>query len=183
MQPFKITWIGTILGLMFVIMPSVAKANDPDICFMVTSSGKKISLGEMCKVKQSAETVKQPTVLRIPIKRRAAKTPIIDVRFNGNQVFEMVFDTGASGILITQQMSNVLKLKAGEKIKASIADGSLTLPGLKTRGFLRFHNLNILFAQVPRLSTFAQKCVLIPPVALIGETPRPHWLIFWAFSC
>ena len=125
MQPFKITWIGTMLGLMFVIVPSVTKADDPGLCFMVTSSGKKISLGEMCKVKQSAETVKQPTVLRIPIKRRAAKTPIIDVKFNGNQVFEMVFDTGASGILITQQMSSVLKLKAGEKIKVSIADGSI----------------------------------------------------------
>ena len=125
MQPFKITWIGAMLGLMFVIVPSVTKADDPGLCFMVTSSGKKISLGEMCKVKQSAETVKQPTVLRIPIKRRAAKTPIIDVKFNGNQVFEMVFDTGASGILITQQMSSVLKLKAGEKIKVSIADGSI----------------------------------------------------------
>jgi aspartyl protease family protein len=43
-------------------------------------------------------------VLRIPIKRRAAKTPIIDVKFNGNQVFEMVFDTGASGILIKKSM-------------------------------------------------------------------------------
>ncbi|MBO1056176.1 MAG: aspartyl protease [Dolichospermum sp. JUN01] len=120
MQPFNSTWIGVILGLILVTMPSVAKANDPGLCFIVTSSGKKISLGEMCKVQQPIETV-----LRIPIKRRAAKTPIIDVRFNGNQIFEMVFDTGASGILITQQMANVLKLKAGEKIKASIADGSI----------------------------------------------------------
>ncbi len=142
MQPFNSTWIGVILGLIFVTMPSVAKANDPDICFMVTSSGKKISLGEMCKVKQSAETVKQPTVLRIPIKRRAAKTPIIDVRFNGNQIFEMVFDTGASGILITQPMANVLKLKAGEKIKASIADGSIielqtgTIPSVSVGGLV-----------------------------------------------
>ena len=120
MQPFKSRWIGVILGLIFVTMPSVAKANDPGLCFMVTSSGKKISLGEICKVTQPTATV-----LRIPIKRRAAKTPIIDVKFNGNQVFEMVFDTGASGILITQQMASVLKLKAGEKIKVSIADGSI----------------------------------------------------------
>jgi uncharacterized membrane protein YqaE (UPF0057 family) len=59
----------------------------------------------------------------------------------------------------------------------------LTLSGLKPLRFLKFYNPNILFTQVPRLSTFAQKCVLIPPVALLGETPRPHWLIFWAFSC
>jgi predicted aspartyl protease len=120
MQPCKSGWIAVTLGLIVVTMPSVAKANDPGLCFMVTSTGKKISLGQLCQVKQPTETV-----LRIPIKRRAAKTPIIDVKFNGKQVFEMVFDTGASGILITQQMAGVLKLKPEETIKVSIADGSI----------------------------------------------------------
>ncbi|OBQ14952.1 MAG: hypothetical protein AN486_25335 [Anabaena sp. AL93] len=60
---------------------------------------------------------------------------------------------------------------------------SLTLSGLKPLRFLKFCNPNILFAQVPKLNTFAQKCVLILLVALLGETPIPHWLIFWAFSC
>ncbi|WP_371417503.1 TIGR02281 family clan AA aspartic protease [Anabaena sp. UHCC 0187] len=103
-----------------VTIPSLAKANDPGLCFMVTSSGKIISLDQLCKV-----TLPTATVFRIPIKRREAKTPIIDVTFNGNQVFEMVFDTSVSGILITQEMAKVLKLTPGENIKFTIIDGSI----------------------------------------------------------
>jgi len=120
MQPFNNRWIAVIFGLIVITIPSLAKANDPGLCFMVTSSGKNINLGQLCKVTEPTETV-----FRIPIKRREAKTPIIDVKFNGNQVFEMVFDTGASGILITQRMASVLKLNPGEKIKFTIADGSI----------------------------------------------------------
>jgi aspartyl protease family protein len=120
MQPLKNSWIAVTLGLIVVTIPSVAKANDPGLCFMVTSSGKKINLGQLCQVTQPNETV-----LRIPIKRRQAKTPIIDVNFNGNQFFEMVFDTGASGILITQEMAKALKIKSAGTIKVSIADGSI----------------------------------------------------------
>jgi aspartyl protease family protein len=43
MPSFKNRW------LIFMTIPSVAKANDPGLCFMVTSSGKKISLGQMGK--------------------------------------------------------------------------------------------------------------------------------------
>jgi predicted aspartyl protease len=120
MHLFKSKWIPLISSLIVFTIPSVAKANDPGLCFMVTSSGKKISLGELCKVTQPTATV-----FRIPIKRREAKTPIIEVKFNGNQVFEMVFDTGASGILITQRMATVLKLQPVGIVKVSIADGSI----------------------------------------------------------
>jgi predicted aspartyl protease len=44
----------------------------------------------------------------IPIKRRAGGTPVIDVTFNGNQQFEMIVDTGASGTVITQKMATAL---------------------------------------------------------------------------
>jgi aspartyl protease family protein len=50
---------------------------------------------------------------------------VIDVNFNGSQAFEMVLDTGASGILITQEAATALKLKPSGIIKASIADGSI----------------------------------------------------------
>jgi predicted aspartyl protease len=123
MQLLKSRWLAFISGLVLLTIPSVAKANDPGLCFMVTSAGKKMNLGGICK--QQPTKTKTETVLRIPIKRRAAKTPIIDVKFNGNQVFEMVFDTGASGILITAQMAQILKLKPGRAIKVSIADGSI----------------------------------------------------------
>ncbi len=120
MQPCKSRWIAVIFGLIFVTIPSLAKANDPGFCFMVTSSGKIMNLSELCKV-----TPPTATFFRIPIKRREAQTPIIDVKFNGNQIFEMVFDNSASGILITPQMAKFLKLTPREKIKFTIADGSI----------------------------------------------------------
>lgn len=49
-----------------------------------------------------------PSFFQARIKRRAGGTPVIDVTFNGNQTFEMIVDTGASGTLITQKMAQVL---------------------------------------------------------------------------
>ncbi|MFM7406825.1 MAG: TIGR02281 family clan AA aspartic protease [Cuspidothrix sp.] len=120
MHILKSRWMAVISALTVLSIPSVATANDPGLCFMVTSSGQKMNLGQLCKVTPTKETV-----WRIPIKRRIAKTPIVDVIFNGNQVFEMVFDTGASGILITQRMATILKPKPMGIIKVSIADGSI----------------------------------------------------------
>lgn len=51
---------------------------------------------------------RQVRVFTAPIKRREGGTPVIDVTFNGNQAFEMIVDTGASGTLITQQMALAL---------------------------------------------------------------------------
>ena len=152
MQPFKNRWIAVIFGLIVVTMPSVAKANDSGLCFMVTSSGQNISLGELCKGTQLTETV-----FRIPIKRREAKTPVIDVKFNGSQVFEMVFDTGASGILITQRMASVLKLKPAGTIKFTLADGSI---GEFPTGTISSIGVGSLVIKNPK--------VTIPPKAQIG---------------
>ncbi|MBD2692195.1 retropepsin-like aspartic protease family protein [Anabaena catenula] len=115
--------IASIFGMMFLTVPYVAKANDPGACFMVTSSGKTVSLGQLCGVNQLNQP--SPRVFRVPIKRRSGRTPIIDVNFNGNQVFEMIVDTGASGILITQGMATALKVQPSGKISAMIADGSV----------------------------------------------------------
>ncbi len=111
--------IAAIPALMFLLLPSVAKANDPGGCFMVTSSGRTISLGKLCGVTQP-----NTGLFRVPIKRRSGKTPVIDVTFNGNQVFEMIVDTGASGTLITEEMAKALNLRPSGTINASIADGS-----------------------------------------------------------
>ena len=111
--------IVAIPALMFLLLPSVAKANDPGGCFMVTSSGRTISLGELCGVTQP-----NTGLFRVPIKRRSGKTPVIDVTFNGNQVFEMIVDTGASGTLITEEMAKAMNLLPSGTINASIADGS-----------------------------------------------------------
>ena len=63
----------------------------------------------------------QKTAFRAPIKRRIGGTPIIDVTFNGQQRFEMIVDTGASGTVITQRMANLLGVTTVGKAKANTA--------------------------------------------------------------
>ncbi|MBD1826520.1 retroviral-like aspartic protease family protein [Microcoleus vaginatus GB1-A2] len=64
-------------------------------------------------------------VFQAKIKRRAGGTPVIDVVFNGNNTFEMIVDTGASGTLITQRMATALQVKPVRTVRAGIADGSV----------------------------------------------------------
>jgi predicted aspartyl protease len=70
----------------------------------------------------SSEPVTQDQELfSVPIKRRIGGTPIIDVTFNGEQHFEMIVDTGASGTVITQNMANALGVVPVGKAKANTA--------------------------------------------------------------
>ncbi|MBD2665417.1 retroviral-like aspartic protease family protein [Richelia sinica FACHB-800] len=124
-------------------------AEDTGLCFMVTSSGKTVSLGKLCgKTAQKPETntaaitTEAPEnkehkssglksnkkidtrVARIPIKRRIGRTPVIEVNFNNKQSFDMILDTGANSTLITRKMANKLNIKTTGSIAAQIADGS-----------------------------------------------------------
>jgi predicted aspartyl protease len=127
MNDAKRRWIMTINIAMMVGMPTLvflaflhrAKAEDPGSCFMVTSSGRTISLGKLCGV-----TPVDSRIFRVPIKRRIGKTPVLDVTFNQQQTFEMILDTGASSTLITQKIANALQLQPTGKINAQIADGT-----------------------------------------------------------
>lgn len=87
------------------------------------------------------------SVVRVPIKYRLAGTPVIEVTFNGSQRYDMVLDTGASGIVITTQMANALGVRPQGKVIAStpsdraqefdlgyidsVAVGTLVVPGLR----------------------------------------------------
>ncbi|MEB3292434.1 MAG: retropepsin-like aspartic protease [Synechococcales bacterium] len=106
-----------------------------EACYMVTSSGQRVSLGALCgetppeaKSPISSTGAKKDGIVRIKIKRRLASTPVIDVAFNG-QAYEMIFDTGASSTLITSRMANALKLRPTGYRNVIIADGStVTFP-------------------------------------------------------
>ena len=122
MKKTAMRWVKTInalIPLMFLISSDAANAENGEICFMVTSSGKSINLGNLCGV-----TPINRRVFRVPIKHRSGGIPVIDVTFNGGQSFEMIVDTGASNTLITQAMANILKLTPSGLVIASIADGS-----------------------------------------------------------
>lgn len=66
----------------------------------------------------------ETNVFRVPIKRRSGGTPIIEVTFNNQQTFEMIVDTGASGILITQPMATALGIVPVGIAKADTASAS-----------------------------------------------------------
>jgi len=71
-------------------------------------------------------------VAQIPILERRGGTPIVSVTMKGQKgtsTFPMLFDTGATGTLITQEMANALGVVVVDEIQARIADGSIvTLP-------------------------------------------------------
>ncbi|MBE8966157.1 retroviral-like aspartic protease family protein [Nostocales cyanobacterium LEGE 12452] len=69
----------------------------------------------------SAVVIPDEAVFTAPIKRRIGGTPIVEVTFNGQQQFEMIVDTGASGTVITQEMANALGVVTVGKAKANTA--------------------------------------------------------------
>lgn len=61
-------------------------------------------------------------VFKVPIKRRAGRTPVINVTFNDQQNFDMILDTGASGTVITQAMANSLGVVPVGEVTANTAN-------------------------------------------------------------
>ncbi|MBD0335221.1 MAG: clan AA aspartic protease [Cyanobacteria bacterium Co-bin13] len=71
-------------------------------------------------------------VAQIPIVERRGGTPVVPVTLSGQkgkQQFSMLFDTGATGTLITAEMANALGVVIVGETLATIADGSqVSLP-------------------------------------------------------
>ena len=120
------------VGLAF--LPVAANAQEHSGCFMLGAGGQMINLNELCGDEtgsiESAPVQNTNTsgVFRLPIKRREGGTPIVDVVFNGNQSFEMLFDTGATGTVITPDMAKALNVKAEAATMVRTAGGTMPNP-------------------------------------------------------
>lgn len=66
-----------------------------------------------------------PQFFSIPIKGKVRGIPIIEVTFNGQQEFEMLFDTGATNTLITQTIASSLNLEPVGFSQMGVADGAV----------------------------------------------------------
>ncbi|MEL7034283.1 MAG: retropepsin-like aspartic protease [Cyanobacteria bacterium J06592_8] len=90
-------------------------------CFMKNKAGRYVRLNTICRFPEiefappsttsaSAGTTTSgtPGVYLVPIIRREAGIPVIEVLFNENQTFEMLVDTGASATVITPAMAELL---------------------------------------------------------------------------
>ena len=100
---------------------------------MVNSRGQFVSLAEVCNSGSSSPTLTKNSVsradtFRIPIKRREGGTPVVEVIFNGKQRFEMLFDTGATGTVITPAMAKALKVKIETAAMVGTAGGLVPSP-------------------------------------------------------
>lgn len=62
---------------------------------------------------------------RARIVARASGTPVVLVNFNGQDLYPMIVDTGASGTLITTQMANELNVVPTGVIYSQVADGRI----------------------------------------------------------
>jgi aspartyl protease family protein len=121
----------TCLGIIFLQSPVIPQEHPG--CFVVDSNGNYRSLPQLCPTvtfDPNAPTGAggtgggQAGVLQVPIKSSEGGTPVVDVTFDGSQTFEMLFDTGATGTLITEPMAKALNIQSQGTATVTIADGS-----------------------------------------------------------
>jgi hypothetical protein len=119
--------IALVPMLFFLTSPRHVNAEDRGECFMITTSGKTITLTELCGNKKTIQNNIQnneETVFRVPIKRRWGRTPVIEVTFNNKKTIEMIVDTGANNSLIPLKLAIALQLQPTGIMQAQIADGT-----------------------------------------------------------
>jgi len=132
--------------LAFSALSHRVSAEDPGMCYMITQGGQTVNLDKLCGLIPSQKVAQLPLeardesreiphihshsrankhkVARIPIKRHLGETPVIAVRFNNKQTFDMILDTGANSTLITRNMARKLRIKTDGIMEAEIADGT-----------------------------------------------------------
>lgn len=131
-----------IVGL--TLLPSHARAQEHEGCFLVDPKGRVIELEGLCATpevpSQEAANGLPPVpgipsanvgdgIIRVPIKYRAAGTPVVDVKFNGAQTFEMLVDTGATGTVITPAMADALGVEeTGTAIVSTASAREVEMP-------------------------------------------------------
>jgi predicted aspartyl protease len=96
-----------LLSATLTVIPEVAGSQDGQTCFMLDANGKPMDLSHLCQSNSKTTS----GVYIVPIKRRHAGIPVIDVKFNDQYVFEMMLDTGATITALTKPMANTLQLK------------------------------------------------------------------------
>ena len=99
----------------------IEENSESEVAVVPEIQPQDISASKTADVEMSPVIQTNQQVFQAPIKRRASGTPVIDVTFNGNQRFEMIVDTGASGTVISQQTAAILGVVTVAKAKANTA--------------------------------------------------------------
>ena len=103
------------ISSLFFWVPQTVKAQSP--CYLQGADGQQIDLGSLCG-EGSSVTSPAPTESHysIPIKRRMNGIPTVEVLINGEHQIEMLFDTGASVVVLDQNMANKLGISTGAPV-------------------------------------------------------------------
>lgn len=137
------TVVMAIVGL--TLIPDAVSAQEHEGCFLVDAKGRVVELDGLCPESggvppQAAIDGLPPVpgvpssgasngIVRVPIKYRAGGTPVIDVKFNGVQTFEMLVDTGATGTVITPVMADALGVETtGTEIVSTASQREVEMP-------------------------------------------------------
>lgn len=110
-----------LISLLIVLPIPKAIAQEAEGCFMRTSSGKIVNLNSSVCPTPATEAIAPiggAGIYTIPIKRREANIPVVEVTFNGKETFEMLVDTGASGTVITPEIAQALQVKPTGVVRA-----------------------------------------------------------------
>lgn len=118
--------MGIISVASLTLFQAATIAQEYEGCFMVNARGQVIKLSEMCPDNtQEVTPGETPGVFTVPIKRRDAGIPVVDVTFNGDKTFEMFLDSGASITKITEEMAKALGVVPDGMIETQVASGEL----------------------------------------------------------
>ncbi|CAD5978569.1 hypothetical protein PCC9214_04400 [Planktothrix tepida] len=125
---FRLSLTVVLTGILLSVVP--VKAQEYPGCFMREHSGNVENLTQsVCGLFPTSTPLSAnpttPGVFQIPIKRRQGGIPVIDVNFNGQNTFEMLLDTGATGVVITPAMANALKVQPYGNLPINTASDQL----------------------------------------------------------
>lgn len=95
-------------------------------CFLQGENGQHLDLSNLCgRGNSPAPSRSNSRSYIIPINRRQMGIPVVEVTFNGQQRFEMLFDTGASGIAMTESMAETIGVRKEKTGVANTAGGNI----------------------------------------------------------
>jgi len=118
---FALVFLAVSLSISGSTKQSLAQSE----CFIQSQDGRNIDLSRLCGDGQNRTqtTPRNSNSFTLTVKRRIGGTPTVDVTFNGQHSYEMLFDTGASSTVISADMATAMGIKKERQIMASTAGG------------------------------------------------------------
>ena len=120
---FRISCTLLVFALV-VITPNRVQSQSPECLVEAPRGVGNVDLNRLCRIEPPPKnsSITQGSFL-IPIKRRVGGIPIVEVVFNGVHRYEMLFDTGASSVVLTDNMAQVMGVKREHSVAANTAGG------------------------------------------------------------